>query len=143
MNRRNQRKQRMLEKKLNNMIRQLCCWNCFQVGHKRFQCPFIKTPSCSFCRKPSVLSVNCGCELSTTYNGLHNHRRIVNNAVVPNYEENVIVPVVDNQNGAIQYREDDNLVIFINNQDEQNETQEAVDEDILEIHADKESLEDL
>lgn len=138
MNHQNRRKQRSLENKMNNMIRQLCCWNCFQVGHKRFQCPFLKTPCCSFCRKPSVLTVNCGCDLSKAHIGLHIRRNPMKKQP-SKYENDVIVPKVNEQNGSVEYKRDDNLVVFIENEStDQNE--ETIDNDILEIHVDNEFL---
>lgn len=119
MNRKNRKQQRIVEKKMNNMIRQLCCWNCFQVGHKRFQCPFAKQICCSFCRKPSIRSVECGCELSREYVGLHNHRQNYTERN-PSYDEDVLVPVVNDQNGAVKYKRNDNLLIFVDNTQNQN-----------------------
>lgn len=41
--------------------RQNICWNCFTEGHLRFQCPLPKSDSCSFCRRPNIKTVECGC----------------------------------------------------------------------------------
>lgn len=141
MNNFNRRKQRSLEKKLNHMIRQLCCWNCLQTGHKRFQCPFLKMKFCSFCRKPSVLTTECGCELSVLSIGHQNRRkREIKKRTLP-FENDVIVPIVDEQNGSIGYRKDDNIAITIENEvDQQNN--EIIDKDILEINADEELVND-
>lgn len=133
MNRKNRKQQRNVEKKMNNMIRQLCCWNCFQVGHKRFQCPFAKQICCSFCRKPSIRSIECGCELSRQYIGLHN-RRPIHEEQQPSYENDVLVP---------EYKQKDNIVIVVDNTKKQDEEGEEVDNDCLEINADTDSLNDL
>lgn len=140
MNRKNFKKQRNLERQLNNLMRQLCCWNCFQVGHKRFQCPYAKQNSCSFCRKPSILSIECGCELSRLHISLPNHRQEVAERIP--YHDDVMVPVVNIRNGAVEYQRNDNLVIVVDNNDDQNEEDE-VDNDVLEINADTDSLDDL
>lgn len=136
MNRQNYKKQRKLEKQMNNLMRQLCCWNCFQLGHKRFQCPFPKQNSCSFCRKPSILSTECGCALSRQNVSLYNRRQQFAERI-PTYDNDVLVPVVNNENGAVEYKRNDNLVIVVsNNENEETEN----DEDILIIDADTNSL---
>lgn len=140
MNRKNHNAKRNQERKLNKMIRQLCCWNCFQTGHNRFQCPFPKTPSCSYCRKPSVLSINCGCDLSRADLPLQeNNEQVVEN--MPEYDANVLVPVND-ENGFIGYQENQNIILVVENHpdesnEEENNYEEETDEtdDILEINA--------
>lgn len=128
MNRRNIRNRRKDERKLNEIIRHLCCWNCFQTGHKRFQCPFPKVDSCSFCRRPQVKSTSCGCPASRAH--------IKHQNVVPelhNYNENVVVPIVEG-NAVARYKKMDNLVVIVEN--------EVVDDDqdYIELHAESESL---
>lgn len=142
MNHQQRRNKRSFENKLNNMIRQFSCWNCLQLGHRRFQCPYVKMQCCSFCRKPSVLTVNCGCELSVLHVDLHSRRRKVKKPKQPQYENHVIVPQVNEQNGSVEYKEDANIVVYIDN-DQEKQNEESVNDDILEIHADDESLENI
>lgn len=143
MNRRNRNVNRnrtaKLEKRFNSLVRKNVCWNCFQVGHKRFQCPHPKQSSCSFCRRPSVLSVECGCELSREQLAARS-LEIVDE--IPNYNENVMVPV-NQPNGVIEYQQDDNLMIVIENEAVIEGRSENDEEDFLELHAETESLSDL
>lgn len=131
MNRRNIRNRRQDERKLNEIIRHLCCWNCFQTGHKRFQCPFPKVNRCSFCRRPQVMSINCGCSASRDHLVIPEHQ----NAVIHNYNQNVVIPIAEGN--EVAYQEMDNLVVVGEN--------EAVTEDLdyIELHAESESLDDL
>lgn len=138
MNRQNRNRQRK-EKKLNKLIRELCCWNCFQFGHKRFQCPYPKQTRCSFCRKPSVLSVECGCDLSQE-NLVLIEPQVVNE--IANYDQNVMVPV-NQPNGEIEYQQNENLVFILGNDNLSNEEIDHEGDDILEIHAETDSLDDL
>ncbi|KAL5288104.1 hypothetical protein ACFFRR_008763, partial [Megaselia abdita] len=133
MNRRNRNCQRKALQKFNNLIRKLCCWNCFQIGHKRFQCPYPKQPSCSFCRKPSILSVDCGCKQSLE------HFAKLNVETVPNYNENVIVPI-NQPNGVTEYQSDENLMIIIENKSSNEEGFQGNEDDFLEINAETDSL---
>lgn len=143
MNRRDRKVNRnrtaKLENRFNSLIRKNVCWNCFQVGHKRFQCPHPKQSSCSFCRRPSVLSVECGCELSRQKLAVRS-REIVDET--PNYNENVIVPV-NQPNGVIEYQQDDNLMIVIESEAVIEEKSENDEDYVLEIYADTDSLSDL
>lgn len=131
MNRRNNtRNRRNNERKLNEIIRHLCCWNCFQIGHKRFQCPFPKVNSCSFCRKPQVMSTECGCPASRAHLVVPEPQNIAHN-----YEQNVIVPINDG-NEVAGYQEMDNLMVVVDNDIHD-------DLDYIELHAESESLDDL
>lgn len=136
MNRRNHNLRRESERKLNNIIRHLCCWNCFQVGHKRFQCPFPTSRSCSFCRRPQVLSVDCGCLASREHLQIPENREPPN-IEIPNYNPDVVVPVV-NEGEVAGYEEVDNLVVFVENQGLNED-----DSDYLELHAESDNLEDI
>lgn len=136
MNRRNRNLRRNSERKLNHIIRHLCCWNCFQVGHKRFQCPFPTSRSCSFCRRPQVLTVECGCEASREHLRVPEIQQPLD-AQIPNYNPDVLVPLINGDEVA-GYEQVDNLVVFVENQSiHENES------DYLEIYAESDNLEDL
>lgn len=139
MNRhKNNRQRQLAEKRLKTLIRDLSCWNCFQFGHKRFQCPYPKQNRCSFCRKPYVLSVDCGCDLARqNFNVVK--PQVVN--VIPNYAENVIVPVRQ-LNGEVEYQQNDNILVIVGNEN-MNAENIKDGEDYLEINAETESLSDL
>lgn len=64
---------------INHLIRKNCCWNCLQLGHMRFQCPFPRMIRCSFCRKPFVLSVNCTCRINEFHEIPEQEEQVVNN----------------------------------------------------------------
>lgn len=136
MNRRKQIRRRESERKLNKIIRHMCCWNCFQVGHKRFQCPYPTSRSCSFCRRPQVLTVECGCEASREHLGIPENQEPPN-IEIPNYNPDVVVPVL-NGGQVAKYEEVDNLVVFVENQ-----AMDDNDLDTLELHAESDNLEDL
>lgn len=131
MNRKNKLR-RQSERKLNKIIRHLCCWNCFQVGHNRFQCPYPKTNKCSFCRRPQVLSTNCGCEASREHLEIPEPQNVeaVN---VPDFNQNVVVPVMEG-NEVVAYEEVENFMVDVENES---------GSDCLELHAESDSLEDL
>lgn len=138
-NRKNDNKAVKFERKLNSLFRKNCCWNCFQVGHKRFQCPYPKIYNCSFCRRPSVLSVECGCELSRQQLA---PRRFENGNQITNYNENIMVPV-NQPNGSIEYQPNENLMVVIENEMLYEEISQDVNDDVLEIHAESDSLSDI
>lgn len=135
-NNRNRNKRRETERKLNNIIRHVCCWNCFQVGHKRFQCPFPKTPSCSFCRRPQVLTVECGCAASRSHFQISDPQNQLHTQL-SNYNLEVVGPV-SNRNEVAEFDEMDNLVVVI-----ENENAYDNDSDFLELHAESDNLEDI
>lgn len=139
-------KRRNVEKKLNEIMRKLCCWNCFQTGHKRFQCPFPKVNLCSFCRRPFILSVECGCPQSKAHLDVSEHQignvpsiningslKDSTNDLSMSYNENVVVPI-HHGNSLAGYETLDNMVVVVDNNN---------DMDILEIHAEDESLDNL
>lgn len=53
---------------LQHLFRTFSCWNCSQIGHNRFQCPYPRTIACSFCRTPGVLSTECNCFFAKNHN---------------------------------------------------------------------------
>lgn len=141
---------------INQLFRRVCCWNCFQIGHLRFQCPFPRAIRCSFCRKPFVLSTDCNCRYQNSLNvSEHQYKRsskrthkkkssLSKSDLRSKYNENVVVPI-HASNGEIYPVEVDNLVVFVENEkiDERMDIKENEDMDILEIHAETESLENL
>lgn len=88
------------------------------------------------------MSIQCGCEPSREYFGFQNrHQNEAEN--ISTYDNDVIVPVINDRNGEVEYKKDDNLVVFVDNSENQEEGEEEVDNDILEINADTDSLNDL
>lgn len=149
MNVRNQNKKKFEKKnrRLDQLIRKNCCWNCLQIGHLRFQCPYPKTIRCSFCRKPFVLTINCNCRGQNTKIDVPEHQRQesynhceenLNDPTNHEYSVSVVVPV-KLENGSIHSVIEDNIVVFIDN----SKDQEEEDKDILEIHAETDSLNEL
>lgn len=127
---------------LQHLIRSHCCWNCFQLGHNRHQCPFPRSISCSYCRRPGVYSNQCKC---TRRNSQVRYAQYVE--YVPstssNYENTVHVPNTEKNNIESQR---ENLVVFINNNSNKNNEEHeehSEQEEYLEIDAEDESLEDL
>lgn len=133
---------------LNRLIRKNCCWNCLQIGHLRFQCPYPKMIRCSFCRKPFVLTINCDCRgrsSNVSDVSAHQEQRCSNaeqNMIPLNQEYSVSVMVpVNFENGTTHSVIEDNIVVFVDNAQEQVDNED--DRDILEIHAESESLDEL
>lgn len=130
------------------LIRRYCCWNCFQMGHNRHQCPLPRIIACSYCRKPGVLTHQCNCEFSrfnSSYPRNHGANvRPVANDELPNYGNVVCVPNAENNNMPI-LRE--NLVISIrNNEDEpvnEPESTESEPDEFLELDAEDEPLDEM
>lgn len=138
---------------INQLIRRFCCWNCFQIGHLRFQCPFPRAIRCSFCRRPYVLSTNCNCRYQNHSNALQPRKRskrdhqrkfsLSNSKIKQNYDQDVIVPM-HASNGEMHPVKVDNIVVFVNRDNEETfNKDENEDMDILEIHAEDESLENI
>lgn len=99
-------------------IRDKCCWNCFEVGHLRFQCPKPKVEACSFCQTSGVRSNACSCTESKLHFSLPEQEEIINNnqriqEPVKNTEYGPfqeIVPVPVNIDGEIiQYVQKENI----------------------------------
>lgn len=134
---------------LNQQIRQLCCWNCFQQGHLRFQCPFPKVEVCSFCRKPGIRSSNCSCDAARQHFNVsvqpdQNDKIAQMNSIALSYQENVLVPVNAHEENP-QFEERDNIVIFLENHqsDEDEMITELYDEDdtdVLDLYAEEDDL---
>lgn len=145
MNSRNRKFNRRHERAvrhLNTLIRKNCCWNCLQVGHLRFQCPYPKMTRCSFCRKPFVLSVNCNCKYSTKIQGVPAHQRIHESFIQPVdpqpiHVERVLVSVHESESDL-----KDNIVVCIEN-DCQSPEEGEEDEDILEISTETDFLNEI
>lgn len=120
-----------------------CCWNCFKIGHLRFQCPYPKRVLCSFCKNPGVRSCDCSCsEARKHFNPISveiPQNLPIENMEIPNYNENVLVPI--NNGNDSQYQEMENYVIFVVNN--LNEIDEEEDKDIIEIHPENEDLENI
>ena len=55
------------------------CWNCFECGHLRFQCPMPKQSACSFCRTPNVRTIECACRMPPRFEIPENEQIIVIN----------------------------------------------------------------
>lgn len=132
MNRFRFRRRQIQNRNLNKIIRNICCWNCFQVGHKRFQCPYPKINICSFCRRPGVLSVNCECKGSKKHFRAYQSEKVMVDSI-PNYNPNVEIPIL-NGNEVAGYEEVENLMVVVDNENE---------DEYLELHAESDSLEDL
>lgn len=109
-----------------------CCWNCFNKGHLRFQCPEPKRISCSFCRKPNILSSDCACQTISL------HPIEVHEIQAANYNLFVELPRIQPD----EARNVDNLVIVIENPPNPS-SDEEVDLDILEIHPEDDCLDDI
>lgn len=45
--------------------RNLECWNCGSMFHKRFQCPHVKKNKCSYCGKQDTKTSQCTCEAAS------------------------------------------------------------------------------
>lgn len=127
---------------LQHLIRRYCCWNCYQLGHNRHQCPFPRSISCSYCRRPGVLSTQCNCTNHTSH---VRRAQFVDNVshFEGTYERTVHVPNIEKNNIESQR---ENLIVFVDNQPSQNNENEESDvepEEYLEINAEDESLEDI
>lgn len=139
---------------VNKLIRKNCCWNCFQLDHLRFQCPYFKSLKCSFCRKPDVRSSECNCSESRRHFHVPEH----NDEVPANYlneevrvteygsfSQKVLVPL-NNDGETPSYVLNENIVVFIENEscnDKEKQDEEEEDKDILEIHAEDCLLDDI
>lgn len=107
----------------------------------RFQCPFPKILTCSFCQKRNVLTNNCDCV------GARDLRQptvdLVHEAQEPPLPEVVLEP-----RPQFELAQPDNLIVVVDNDyyQPQNELADSLlsdneDADILEINADSDSLE--
>lgn len=138
---RTSRNSRRKQKSLNRKIRQLSCWNCFQFGHVRFQCPFPKSNVCSFCRRPGIRSCDCPCPDARNHFNVINNVQIenLNNEIVdvPQYNLNVMVPVNGNDEN-VHYEEVNNIIVFL-----ENDLNEEEDKDYIDIHAENEDLSEM
>lgn len=133
--------------KLNKEIRRSCCWNCFQTGHLRFQCPFPKVEVCSFCRHPGIRSSECNCPEARAHFNVSDkfaNEEHIRNSVLP-YQLNVVVPVNAHCEQP-QYVEKDNLVVFVENnqsiEDDEVITElcDEEDADVIELFAEEDDL---
>lgn len=140
---------------VNQIIRKNCCWNCFQLDHLRFQCPYPKASKCSFCRKPDIRSSECNCSESRR----HFHVPEQNDEALADhfndkvrvtehgsFSQNVLVPL--NHGGDIpKYIMNENIVVFVENEicngKEKKDEEDEEDKDIIEIHAEEYSLDDI
>lgn len=91
---------------------------------------------CSFCRKPSVLTEDCGCKLSSSNIGFQTRRMRERQENNQRFEDEVIVPIVNEQDGSVEYRKKENIAIILENYNNK-PNEEDSDEDILEINADE------
>lgn len=123
---------------LQHLLRNLSCWNCSQLGHNRFQCPFPKNHFCSFCRTPGVLTTKCSCFFART------------NQCIPRIENrepnNRVLNVQDNnvEEGRKVLNKDDlvpmeNIVIEFQN----DELEDPTSEDYLEIDTERDFLDEM
>lgn len=102
---------RLSRKTLRRTEREGVCWNCFQKGHLRFQCPYPKRKFCSYCRAPNVMTSECNCQS--------------NEIIAPENIQEIIPPIEEFENIQVQ-------IHYV---------QEDDDQDILEICAEDEPLE--
>jgi hypothetical protein len=126
---------------LNRKIRLLSCWNCFQLGHVRFQCPFPKNNICSFCRRPGIRSCDCSCAEARRHFSVLNNRppfgkimAVLNNIQdidVSCYNPNVMIPI------SGRYEEEKNIVVVIENDLKANIEE---DRDVIDIFAEDDDL---
>ena len=125
------------------MTRKNYCWNCFNSGHMRFQCPFQKKISCSFCRKPNILTSDCTCNEYVGSPQRRNIQNLSNNELQAiqgsNYPAQVQVPITQSDEYACR----DNLVVIVNNSIPEIDSDDEDDRDILELYAESDSLEDI
>lgn len=129
------------------LIRRYCCWNCFQMGHNRHQCPFPRIISCSYCRKPGVLSQQCNCDFSKL-NSSHyrNCRNVETTSSMELVRHENLVSVPNPENNDVPVLQENLLISISNNNDEPTTEQdptESEQEDLLEIHAEDEPLDEL
>lgn len=148
-NRKPSKKSRSKKAKLNREIRRKCCWNCFQTGHLRFQCPFPKVEVCSFCRHPGIRSSECKCtEARAHFNVSENIAAEVVESISPSYQLNVVVPMNAHLENP-QYEERDNIVVFVDNHqstesdDLITELYDEEDADIIELYAEEDDLSEM
>lgn len=128
---RNRRSNRIAQQIVQQIIRISCCWNCFQFGHTRHQCPHPREVRCSYCRLPGVQTMQCKC------NAAISHRRSERNQLQPPliqnslqneiFDSTVMVPNI-NENS---YEEQENLVVLVDNQNEEEFLQIDLEEDTL------------
>lgn len=150
-NRKPSNRSRSKRSSLNREIRRRCCWNCFQTGHLRFQCPFPKVEACSFCRHPGIRSSECKCSDARAYFNVSENIAIEEtkgNCISPSYQLNVVVPI----NGHLenpQYEERDNIVVFVDNH-QSTESDEVItelydeeDADIIDLYAEEDDLSEI
>lgn len=126
---------------LNRLIRLHSCWNCHQIGHTRHQCPLPKSISCSYCKKPGVRTIDCGCCNQQCLPTTHRHP-----SPAPMAEAGFdLLVMVPDSNEPNQYKEQDNLMVVIDNCNTENEnpSDENTDTEFLELDAEQDSLDDL
>lgn len=129
--------------RINNLIRRNCCWNCLQVGHLRFQCPYPKSTRCSFCRKPFVRSINCNCPGSARIRGVPEHHNVQEDAIQPEDPQPIhIERVLICANDPQPDRQND-IVICVENDAYSPSDEEHEDKDILEINTENDFLDEI
>lgn len=145
-NRKPQKRSRCKRSNLNREMRQSCCWNCFQIGHLRYQCPFPKVEVCSFCRHPGTRSSDCNCPEAKAHFNRHvpTVTHVRTNSQL--FALNVVVPINAHSENP-HYEEKDNIVVFVDNhqnsEEEDYTIQELYDDedaDILELYAEEDDL---
>ena len=114
--------------------RKQCCWNCFKIGHLRFQCPEPKRVMCSFCRKPATLSIECTCRSNPSQDIQLNPHEIAS-LQIAEFPEFVAVPNAQ----ADEYVQLENLAVVIEN----DMSQYNYENDILEIPMEYEPLDEI
>lgn len=129
---------------LQRMQRLYSCWNCHQFGHTRHQCQLPRTISCSFCRKPGILTVDCRCQNKHQphrFNRPYQRTEYLSTSV--SYNSNVRVPDGNQPNSYVPR---ENLVVVVPNDErneEEMETNEVEEEEYLEIHPESDSLDEM
>lgn len=115
-----------------HLLRNLSCWNCSQLGHNRFQCPFPKNHFCSFCRTPGVLTTKCRCFFARNNKFISRIKSREHNNVVSNIENNSRFL---NNNSV----EKENIVIEFQN----DEIEDSSSEEYLDLDTDQEFLDEM
>lgn len=116
---------------LQMLIRSQSCWNCHQFGHTRHHCLEPRRIFCSFCKNPRVQTKDCSCHHRKS-SGCHGRTKNQVPKVNPsNVQPEAFIPK-------------ENIIVHIPNQENiQTPSESEMDEDVLEIEAETDSLEDI
>lgn len=137
----NRRSNRITQQIIQQLVRISCCWNCFQFGHTRHQCPHPRETRCSFCRSPRVQTIQCKCHGATN----HRTRNLSKNESQPSIENLVVqqdfdaTVLVPNTNENA-YEEQMNILVMVENEREQENPE--CEEEYLQIDLETSSLDE-